>query len=89
MRAQTYVLESTKQRMAETYNHINFLERGMIDLKKKVAKLKRVRETLREELGITRKEVQNSCTHMENLKKSSQVFWTEYEEFVSNEDIRR
>jgi len=35
MRAQTYVLESTKQRMAETYNHINFLERGMIDLKKK------------------------------------------------------
>lgn len=89
MRAQTYVLKSTKQRMAETYNHIDFLERGMTDLKKNMAKLKRVRETLRDELGITRKEVQNSCTHMENLKNSSQVFWTEYEKFVSIEDIRR
>lgn len=59
------------QRMTKIYNLIDFLERGMTGLKKEVAELKGAKETLREELGIIRNEVQNSCTHIENLKNSS------------------
>lgn len=54
----------------EVYNRIDLLERGMTDL----VELKRVRDTLKEELKIVREKVQNSRSRMKNLKNSSQVF---------------
>ncbi|KAL9378144.1 hypothetical protein Peur_029479 [Populus x canadensis] len=83
MRAQTYALESTKQRLVEAYNYIDLLEKGMANLEKKLAKLKGARDTLKEEPKIAREDVQNSRARMENLKNSSQALWSEYRESVS------
>jgi hypothetical protein len=81
MEAQTYVLESTEQRLVETYYHIDLLKRWMTDMEKEVIELKRARN-LRDQLKIVREKVQNSRARMESLKNSSQAFLSEYGEFV-------
>lgn len=83
LRAQTYILESNKQKLAEIYSHIDFL-------KEEVAELKGAREALRgelrmskEEMRAAKEEVESSHLRMTTLKNYSQVFQTEFRIFVS------
>jgi hypothetical protein len=50
----------------------------MNDLEKEVDEFKGAGETLREGLKLAKEEVQNSHARMEDLKNSSQDFWSEY-----------
>lgn len=75
-------MEMTEQRLVEAFSHIDLLERRMIELENKAAKLKGARDTLRKELRIAREEVKKSRARMDNLKNSFQAFWSKYMEFV-------
>nr|TKS14239.1 hypothetical protein D5086_0000043130 [Populus alba] len=78
----THAMKMTEQRLVEAFNHIDLLERRMIELENKVPELRGARDTLKEEPRITREEVQKSCARMDNLKNSFQMFWSEYGESV-------
>jgi len=68
-------LESTKKKLGEACNYIDFLDKEIIELKES-------NDTLNEELN-TKKKAYNSRLRMKRLKNSSQEFYVKYREYIS------
>lgn len=68
-------MESTKEKLGEACNYIDFLDKEIIELKES-------NDTLNEELN-TKKKAYNSRLRMKRLKNSSQEFYVKYREYIS------
>jgi FtsZ-binding cell division protein ZapB len=68
-------LESTKEKLGDACNYIDFLDKEIIELKES-------NDTLNEELN-TKKKAYNSRLRMKRLKNSSQEFYVKYREYIS------
>lgn len=68
-------MESTKKKLGEACNYIDFLDKEIIELKES-------NDTLNEELN-TKKKAYNSRLRMKRLKNSSQEFYVKYREYIS------